>query len=74
MKQLRITFFEDVVKVVKFLDEANVEMFSYDPLSAPEYLTELREGRLAIGGLLGVYFYFFTSLKPCFTLHKERTE
>ncbi|XP_032439487.1 sex hormone-binding globulin [Xiphophorus hellerii] len=53
MKQLGITFSENVVEVVKFLDEANVEMFSYDPLSAAEYLTELREGRLAIGGLLG---------------------
>ncbi|XP_008433644.1 sex hormone-binding globulin [Poecilia reticulata] len=53
MKQLRITFFEKAVQVVTFLDEANTEVVSYDPLSAPEYLTELREGRLAIGGLLG---------------------
>ncbi|KAM4714755.1 LOW QUALITY PROTEIN: sex hormone-binding globulin [Anableps anableps] len=53
-KRLLIIFFEDVVKVATFLDESNA-LYSFDPMSPPGYLTELREGRFSIGGLLGGY-------------------
>lgn len=52
-KKLRITFLENIVKVFQYADESNAETYNYVPESPPGYLTALREGRFAIGGLLG---------------------
>lgn len=52
-KKLRITFLENIVKVFGYPDESNAETYEYVPESTTAYLTALREGRFAIGGLLG---------------------
>ncbi|XP_036002305.1 sex hormone-binding globulin isoform X1 [Fundulus heteroclitus] len=52
-KRLQITILGDLVKVIKDAGESDVTTYSYELESRPGYLTTLREGRLAIGGLLG---------------------
>ncbi|KAM4564777.1 sex hormone-binding globulin isoform 1-T1 [Fundulus diaphanus] len=52
-KRLQITILEDLVKVIQDADESDATTHSYELESRPGYLTTLREGRLAIGGLLG---------------------
>ncbi|XP_015234983.1 PREDICTED: sex hormone-binding globulin [Cyprinodon variegatus] len=50
-KRLQITFLRSKVEVLQTLDKSIA--FSYDQESTPGYITALRGGRLAIGGLLG---------------------
>uniref|UniRef100_A0A3Q2NPU9 Sex hormone-binding globulin n=1 Tax=Fundulus heteroclitus TaxID=8078 RepID=A0A3Q2NPU9_FUNHE len=52
-KRLQITILGDLVKVIKDAGESDATTYSYELESRPGYLTTLREGRLAIGGLLG---------------------
>lgn len=51
LERLLITFLKDSVKVLP--DEDESKSFSVTAESHPGYLTTLREGHLAVGGLLG---------------------
>lgn len=53
-KRLVITFQTDLLKVLEDEDEDESKTtLSIIPVSHPGYLTTWREGRLAVGGLLG---------------------
>ncbi|XP_044040909.1 sex hormone-binding globulin isoform X2 [Siniperca chuatsi] len=53
LKRLVMTFKTNLLQVLQDEDESNTTTFSIRPLRDPGYLTTWREGRLAIGGLLG---------------------
>ncbi|XP_045920369.1 sex hormone-binding globulin [Micropterus dolomieu] len=52
-KRLVITFKTDLLQVLQDEDESNTTTLSMRSESHPDYLTTWREGRLAVGGLLG---------------------
>ncbi|XP_042257534.1 sex hormone-binding globulin [Thunnus thynnus] len=52
-KRLVITFQTDLLQVLQDEDESKTTQIPVSPVSHPGYLTTWREGRIAIGGLLG---------------------
>ncbi|KAF3697919.1 Sex hormone-binding globulin [Channa argus] len=52
-RRLVITFLTDSLQVLQDKDDPKTTTFPISPVSHPEYLTTWKEGRLAIGGLLG---------------------